>query len=194
MHRLRVVAVVVVVITTVVAGWSTTSGAATPSLGCDFLNSGAADGTYGSTGLAVKDYAAGEVITVSATIAVGQATPSSIYLTKRVAENSVFIEDPVEVDTDGFPGTVTYTIPTDASYRLSWGGVGGGAEWQATCEPASAPPPSSSTTTTSTEPPPPDVEATTSTTTTVDTAPAVDSGTATAPVATAANVTPTFTG
>lgn len=175
------------------------------------MNEPARDGVYFATFLAVRDYTTGEVITVSATAAAGIPTPSSTSVTKQLFEGGDSIEEPVQVDTDGFPGTLTYTIPADAPYRLAWTVDVGGAQWQASCEPAATTPstedtngttPSTEDTTgTTTQPPPTDGNDTTSTTVTAGadtatTAAAAGAGAnATAPAATAAaTATPRFTG
>ena len=209
MGRGRFVLVALAIVAALAGVWSGTSSAAPASQGCAELNSGAADGTYGSTERAVRSFVAGDVVTVTAVAAPGVLTPGSLYMTKRIAVDGSFIEDTVEVDSSGFPGVLTYTIPADAVYRLGWGADVGGASFQASCTPADPAATSTTTTTatttTTTTDGGPDDSATTSTTTVVGVI--GDSGTTSTPpvtdatrtetvaaAAAAATATPSFTG
>ena len=64
------------------------------------------------------------MITASAAPPTQVGTPTTLLL--RV--------DFVEVDTSGFPGTVTYTFPTDATVALNWDLFPGNAVWSVGCE------------------------------------------------------------
>ncbi len=147
LHRTAVTAAVAVVATAaVVTGGFGSASAAPPSEGCNYVNDPSWDGLFSSTTLAVRGFTAGEVVTVSAELpGPGYGTPGQVTLSKQVYEGVGFIEGPVQVDSAGVPGTLTYTIPADAIYRLSWAVDVGGAQWQVSCEAAPDTPPDDST-------------------------------------------------
>lgn len=93
------------------------------SPGCQFVNSPFWDGHYIAVEGSVTTFYAGEQLTLTA------SQPSLVPPTGiRLLLNGV------EVDTDPFPGTLQYTIPSTDGYTIRWETVGGGsATWTASC-------------------------------------------------------------
>ena len=104
------------------------------SEGCDYVNNNFFDAEYGSSGSNARVFAANETIVVSATAPIVTGTPTKIS----------FFLNSTEIDTDGFPGTVSYKILSDGSPLPSWFVDNGVVNWTAECF-ADEPPSSSST-------------------------------------------------
>ena len=113
-----------------------TSGVAQTGLseGCDYVNNDFYDAAYGDSGWNLRDFAANEKIVVTAAAPIINGTPTKIS----------FYLDNVEVDTDGFPGTVSYQVLADGPVLPSWDIDSGTVTWTAECF-ADEPPPSSAT-------------------------------------------------
>ncbi|MEM9950250.1 MAG: hypothetical protein AAF846_01510 [Chloroflexota bacterium] len=87
--------------------------AQTSSAGCDALNLDSRDGQYTSGNSTVPQFFAGDIVSMTANPPIDApsgGTPTQI----RLEVNSVL------VDTAPFPGTVTYTIPSDGNYDVFW--------------------------------------------------------------------------
>jgi hypothetical protein len=80
--------------------------------------------TFGSLGFTHSPYFAGEQITVRADLPTGVATPTQV---------TFIVNNATVVDTAGFPGTMTYTIPSDGWYILRFEANVGEASWYTDC-------------------------------------------------------------
>ena len=94
------------------------------SAGCTGLNSPSFDGLFGGASLGTLQYLAGEVITVSA----GEPSVGPPPAT-RLFVNSVLVAS------GGFPATLSYTVPADGPYAVSWNVNLGGPTWNVSCTP-----------------------------------------------------------
>jgi len=102
--------------------------------GCDFVNSDIFDAQYGSVGPIMRVFATNERILLSTASPISTGTPTT---------TSLFINS-TEVDTDGFPGTVSYQFLGDGSAQVDWEIDSGNVTWTAECF-VDDPPPSSAT-------------------------------------------------
>jgi uncharacterized repeat protein (TIGR01451 family) len=104
---------------------------AAPSEGCTLINGPSVDGVYNSAFAEPRSYMAGETILVTA------GSPDS-GLTSAISLRVGVDNPPPVVDTDGFPGSLTYTIPADGSYALGWAADVGNVTWSVSCTPLQA--------------------------------------------------------
>jgi hypothetical protein len=93
------------------------------SEGCDYVNNDFYDAAYGDSGSNDRDFAANEIIIVSATTPIITGTPTTIS----------FFVNGIEVDTDGFPGTVSYRVLADGPVLPSWRIDNANVSWTAEC-------------------------------------------------------------
>ena len=142
--RARVAAVGVAVVAAI-AGPLVLLGTATAqeelSTACAKLNVAPFDALYTSSGFTLPFFA-GDTMTMTAGPPTNDTNPEGVKLT---VDDLVF--------TDTFPGTVTYTIPTDGSYTVQWTLTPDPfdvATWTVTCEPGLAPPTTTTVATTTT--------------------------------------------
>lgn len=94
------------------------------SRGCDVINGDFFDGEYNS-GQMQKDFFSGERLEFNSAAPVTSGEPTET----RLLVNSVL------VDSDGFPGTVTYQFTSDENAFIQWG-VTGTVQWTSRCFPA----------------------------------------------------------
>jgi len=94
------------------------------SEGCMDLNHRSADGFYGGMEYAPLSFFAGEFITISAGQPFSWAPTESVLL---------FVDD-TQVDSTGFPGSVTYTFVADANVSVGWHLDTGNATWSVHCD------------------------------------------------------------
>ena len=98
------------------------------SRGCDVINSDFFDDEYNG-GQTQKDFFSGERLefTSAAPVTSGEPTETRLFI------NSV------QVDSDGFPGTVTYQFTSDENAVIQWSVNGGTVQWTASCFAAAEP-------------------------------------------------------
>lgn len=139
-NQIRVVARVMVVSLPMIAGCiavGPVAHAEALSDGCAAANSPEYDGLYasGAAGNGAAFFHAGEVVVAQASEPTSFGTPTEIAM--RVSDDPPAFEV-VVVDTDGFPGTVTYAIPADGTYLVNWTSFDANVTWTVNC---TAPPP-----------------------------------------------------
>lgn len=112
----------VAVMAMMVASLPVVASAAPLSAGCSFLNVAGWDDSY-TIGLAWdRDFNAGETVTMASSSAT-DGSPTALRL----------LVDLVEVAADGFPGEVSWTVPSTGTYSLEWESVGGTVQWEVSC-------------------------------------------------------------
>jgi hypothetical protein len=99
------------------------------SPGCTAINDPAWDGNYGGGGPGAHDFYAGETLTMTAGTPTVGGTPDTLRLFIGVTL----------VDTESFPGTLTYTFPADTNTTVSWdtlllSGDAPDVTWTVSCE------------------------------------------------------------
>ena len=113
-----------------------TSAAAgdSPSAGCDRANNPQLDSQYsfGNFGIfsPLADLAAGEVLVFHSGLPENFGPATGIQLFVDTAP----FTGAVEVNADGFPGTLVYVVPADELTFVSWGSIPGNATtWDVSC-------------------------------------------------------------
>ena len=102
------------------------SPAPAQSAGCAFLNGPTLDALYGSGGPVSLAFSAGERITFHGTVPFSLASPTGLEL--RI--------NATPVDAQPFPGTVSFTFPSDTTASIFWGSTpAGNLTWSVTCTP-----------------------------------------------------------
>ncbi len=94
-----------------------------PSAGCQFLNDPIWDSHYTGGPIASLDFAAGDLIRMTAAKPTSFGTPTTVTLTV----------DGAVVDSSTFPGTVEYVIPTTGTHDVGWEINVGNATWDVAC-------------------------------------------------------------
>jgi Ca2+-binding RTX toxin-like protein len=120
----------------VVAGTAPQLSAAKPPRdGCARLNLLSNDGQYSAL-IGTAFFSAGQTVIVTASAPAGVPTPTSTRLFFNVKGSD-------EVDSGGFPNTLSYTVPADGRYSFEWQirpfvDVNTFATWQVSCTQAPA--------------------------------------------------------
>lgn len=122
---------------TVSIGWTvTTQAQVSSSDGCQLLNSAARDGlyaSYGGGGTAVQFFA-GDLVQINAgnPSDFGSATSTSLFVSGP-NEDFVDFDNGTPVDTDIFPGSLSYEFPADITTVVGWKVDQDNVTWTVSC-------------------------------------------------------------
>ncbi len=94
------------------------------SVGCAFLNSASFDVENAGGESDLRDFVAGEVITVRTGEPAGGGAPEDTFL---------FINNDVVSSSAGFPVSLSYTVPADGEYSVKWEVINGAVTWNVSC-------------------------------------------------------------
>ena len=109
---------------------SAAESASSESEGCQMANDPFLDAQYGGASMGPREFFAGEHISASANPPSAGAQPTIVRLLVETSAPPPF----VVIDAKPFPGTVSYTFPTDGLYFVDWNvDTTNGATWTVSC-------------------------------------------------------------